>query len=457
MKWFEISPNHRRWLRNRCAQVTVQSLGAATDTTGHWTISGIPCAPAPFTARRAGFLNSTSPPLAPAPDIRLQLTPESSIDGKVLDEAGDPVIGAEIQIYSSVVRAGRRAVVASGTTNTNGAGEYRIGDLSAGRYRFCAHSSKPAWPVGGGDPLLYTESCYPAQPLPVASGVELRQNFTLLAVKGVHIRGTVSGLPDGARAVIRLGLTSSRIATGGSFDLAGVVPGGYTIEGLADVDGRSVLAVTRVEVGGSDLDHVVLTFVPGVIVTVNVGGVPEDASVAVSLVPSDPAWDPGKADWDTNRQAFVFPSVAPGRYRVAVPPLRHPYYVKSILWDGQDASDSELTITSPVTIDIAAGEGLGALEGAVADDAGKPVAAEVMLLRGNQSPWRGTAQPDGRFSMENLPPGEYQAYAFDDARNAEYAEPGWMESHAGTPVSVTIRAGASADVRLIRRLLKIQR
>jgi hypothetical protein len=59
--------------------------------------------------------------------------------------------------------------------------------------------------------------------------------------------------------------------------------------------------------------------------------------------------------------------------------------------------------------------------------------------------------------MENLPPGEYQAYAFDDARNAEYAEPGWMESHAGTPVSVTIRAGASADVRLIRRLLKIQR
>ncbi len=431
------------------AQITLQSRGTASDAAGHWSLAGIPCGTAHFIIERPGFLPSTSALLPPAPDMRLLLTPESSIAGRVLDESGDPIVGAEIQVYSSVVRQGRRIMQASAGTNTNGAGEYRIGALSANKYRFCAHSSKLTWPVGGGNPLLYTESCYPAgQPIQIASGVDLRQNFTLLAVKGVHVRGIVSGLPEGARAVIQLGHNTARIAVNGKFDLAGAAPGTYTIEGLADVEGRSALASTRVEVNGADLDNVILNFVRGVTVTGTVHSLPEDITLVINLVPADPAWDAGKPEWDASQRTFTFPSVAPGKYRVAVVPLRQPYYVKSIQLEGQDISDRELTITSAIAIEITIGEGLGSLEGMVVDADGKPAPADLLLLQGSQPPWRGTAQPDGRFTMNNLPPGEYKAYAFDDARDVEYADPSWMQTHAGTRVTITIQPGAKPTLQL---------
>jgi Carboxypeptidase regulatory-like domain len=302
------------------AQVTLQSRGAASDATGHWSIAGVPCGAARFTAERPGYLQSTSAALAPAPDMRLLLTPESSIEGKVFDETGDPIVGAEIQVYDSVVQQGRRVMRVSGAANTNGAGEFRMGGLSANKYRFCAHSSKLTWPVGGGDPLLYTESCYPAeQAIRIASGVELRQNFTLAAVKGVHVRGVVSGIPEGARVVIQLGHNTARIASGGKFDLDNVAAGTYTMEGLADVEGRSALATTRVEVGGANVDNVIPTFVRGVQVTGTIlsspeDSSPEDLSLTVNLVPSDPSWDAGKPEWDTSRRTFTFASVAPGKY-----------------------------------------------------------------------------------------------------------------------------------------------
>jgi hypothetical protein len=125
--------------------------------------------------------------------------------------------------------------------------------------------------------------------------------------------------------------------------------------------------------------------------------------------------------------------------------------VKSIQMQGQDISDQELTITSAAAIEIAVGAGLGSLEGTVADSGGKPVAADVLLLQGIQSPWRGAAQPDGRFTMNNLPPGDYNAYAFEYATDVEYADPSWMLSNAATPVKVTIQANATPTIHLTLR------
>jgi hypothetical protein len=298
--------------------------------------------------------------------------------------------------------------------------------------------------------LIYRESCDPAQPVAISAGVELRRNFTLAAVRSVHVRGMVSGVPDGARVVIRIGHNTGRIAVNGKFDLAGIAPGTYTLEGLADIGGRAALASARVDVGASGTDNVTLTFVPGVVVTGTVRPQAEDASIGINLVPSDPAFDAGKAEWDASQRSFVFPSVAPGRYRVAVTPPHPPYYVKSIEIEGQDIHDRELVIESPVSIDIVVGEGLGSVAGSVADDSGNPVSGDVLLLRGNQAPWRGSAQSDGRFSMENIPPGEYRAYAFDDSHDVEYADPVWMQRNAGKAAAVTITSGNSAAVSLIR-------
>jgi hypothetical protein len=52
--------------------------------------------------------------------------------------------------------------------------------------------------------------------------------------------------------------------------------------------------------------------------------------------------------------------------------------------------------------------------------------------------------------MTSVPPGDYLAYAFDDTRNVEYAEPEWIRLNAGAGVPVSIAPGSSATVSLVR-------
>ena len=164
------------------------------------------------------------------------MTPEAVISGTVFDEAGDAIAGAEVQLFNSVVKQGRRVMSGSGSINANTAGAYRIGQLRAGRYMVCAHSSQMTYPVGGGGHIPYGETCSPAFPL--QAGEERREDFHLPATPGVHVRGTISGAPPRAHIVVEIGKVSE-IAHDGKFDLAGVVPGSYTIEGLAVLDGAT--------------------------------------------------------------------------------------------------------------------------------------------------------------------------------------------------------------------------
>ena len=50
--------------------------------------------------------------------------------------------------------------------------------------------------------------------------------------------------------------------------------------------------------------------------------------------------------------------------------------------------------------------------------------------------------------MNNLPPGDYSAYAFEDARDVEYADPSWMQSNAAAPVKVTVEANSKPTILL---------
>jgi hypothetical protein len=76
-----------------------------------------------------------------------------------------------------------------------------------------------------------------------------------------------------------------------------------------------------------------------------------------------------------------------------------------------------------------------------------------MLLRGNLSPLQARSEADGSFKISTVPPGDYLAYAFDDVRMVEYAEPDWMRQHAGPGVPVTIAPGSTATVSLVRMIM----
>jgi hypothetical protein len=192
--------------------------GTSTDADGKWTISGIACGGIIFTAEKDGFIqNSYGRPAAKAQvntalkpvtltsgnvvhGLKIELMPESVATGRVLDDAGDPVSGAQVRAMRSFLREGKRMMLPSGYASSDSSGTYRMSGLAAGRYFLCATSSRVRYPIGGGNAVIYGENCFPG-PVPanaqggmqIGSGQEEHADFTLTEATGVHIRGAVSG------------------------------------------------------------------------------------------------------------------------------------------------------------------------------------------------------------------------------------------------------------------------
>jgi protocatechuate 3,4-dioxygenase beta subunit len=80
-------------------------LTAYTDTDGRFQFTALPPGPYKLSAKHPGFLDRRARrPILIAqdehvPDAELRLAPQSVITGRVLDEDGDPVGGAQIAVY----------------------------------------------------------------------------------------------------------------------------------------------------------------------------------------------------------------------------------------------------------------------------------------------------------------------------------------------------------------------
>ena len=75
------------------------SSSAAADSSGKWSLSNVACGTTPVTVTRPGFLQKASRPVtlrsgSAVHDVKMELTPQSVFYGKVVDDQGDPVVGA---------------------------------------------------------------------------------------------------------------------------------------------------------------------------------------------------------------------------------------------------------------------------------------------------------------------------------------------------------------------------
>ncbi len=98
------------------AHVTLNSAGptpsTSTDSSGRWSLSNVACAPAPLMVTRPGFLQQARRAAnlvsgSPVHDMKIELIPQSVFYGKVLDDQGDPVMGAEVAVFIARIAEGR--------------------------------------------------------------------------------------------------------------------------------------------------------------------------------------------------------------------------------------------------------------------------------------------------------------------------------------------------------------
>jgi hypothetical protein len=226
----------------------------------------------------------------------------------------------------------------------------------------------------------------------------------------------------------------------------------------------SSVAQARVEVGSADVDSLVLTTqAPGSVAGTiryelsgagagsgkNHGAKPR---LNVELEPAEGTTTfvrPPRVTWDSDHLNFVFEGVAVGPYKINLSPDGGTAYVKSATLRGQDVLNQGFRVdgtTGP--IEIVVSDDTGGVDASVSDDDGKPVATYVILIPASGHERILVSGDDGHAKEENIPPGEYRAWAFDDIDSVPYAEPDWMARNAGAGEKVTVTTGGTANISL---------
>ncbi len=147
----------------RHARVTLTSTGATspataitveTDDLGAFAFDNLAAGTYTLTASKAGYLDTiygqTRPgtarpgtPVAVADGQKIDrlsfpMARGGAINGTIVDEAGNPVFGAQVRVFRYVMRSGQRVLQAGDTARTDDRGVYRIGVLQPGEYLVAA-------------------------------------------------------------------------------------------------------------------------------------------------------------------------------------------------------------------------------------------------------------------------------------------------------------------------------
>jgi len=136
------------------ANITLQDISenSRTFTTvasdaGKFIFRGVPAGKYELTVTRPGYVQSDqSLTLEDDPRPRsviVALNPTGAISGRIFDEFGEPVIGAEVRAMKSFYQRGRRILVPMQSAVTDDRGEYRLFWLSPGRYFVSAVGRMP--------------------------------------------------------------------------------------------------------------------------------------------------------------------------------------------------------------------------------------------------------------------------------------------------------------------------
>jgi protocatechuate 3,4-dioxygenase beta subunit len=435
--------------------------------------------------------------------LQIRLQAAAVLRGRVTDEDGDPLAGAEVSAFRQTFAAGHRHWEQVGSERTNDLGEYRIANLPAGNV-FVSVNPPPDFKsliassgeTGGakssaaadrGAGTAYQTTYYPgtsdrsqAMPIQLHAADEFPVNFSLTPSPSLSIRGQVVNLPPRTSATIMLQSRDFRLVTSGteihkdgSFVIRDVSPGSYTVS--ATVDGADVPMIARqaLEVGSSNVDGLRLVPQPGATVRGHVraesNGKRFDADGSyLVLEPVDGEDDeleiPGTRFTNVAHVAadgnFAWGDVPPGTYYVQILGNgnggNEDWFVKSVLAGGREANDSGITVNGgTVVLDLVASANGAVVDGVVTDANGGPVSNAVVVavpevtMRGRIDRYRQTVtDQSGRFSLRGIRAGNYALFAWEGVEGQAYYNPEFVKSFEGQGSALHASEGERKAVQL---------
>jgi hypothetical protein len=402
-----------------------------------------------------------------------------SIFGTVVDEQGEPVRDAVVQLIRDSVAVGRRRQFAAGSARTDDRGEYRLGPLAASTYyivvtgrpwdamqrripRFGPAGELPE-PVAVYPPTYYpgAADAHEAMPIVLKSGGEIQADIPLRSVSGgaVHARclgmgtqddvcqGTISLFLQRIGGVEILQPTNSDPA---AHSISGVPPGRYILRFTGNgKTGRRVI-----DVGAGDLS-VDLTPQPRTVITGSISfknGAPKPgASLYVGMLNEITGRSVGVAVEPDGTFRFTGVGGAPFRPNLYGSAAQ---FIAKISVEGAPFKDGvvDLTESTAVNLKIVASDETGRIKG-FAMEGDKPAPAVMVVLAPrteshDPANYRGfQTESDGSFDYVNIPAGDYLIFAVDRL-DIEYTNPEAVRPYLPSAIAVHLSAHGVVEQRV---------
>jgi hypothetical protein len=445
-------------------------------------------------------------------NIRFTITPQGVIAGRVVDEDGDPLTEVRVSAMRWLTISGVRRLGFGQSIPVDDQGNFRIGNLPAARYVLSADLSRQ--PPLNADKTHegYVTTYYPgaldvseATQIPLTAGgevtnVEIRLHKTrVFRIRGKIVDSTgglvrmmaLALFPKNGAASLAFAGRNITITRDGVFEFNNVRPGSNVIQPANNVffgandqsetgTNKKLFGRYAVTVANEDLKDLVVPLNAGAVLTgtiVTEGAAPqpsptEGASTAVAvkpvplptvrLVPADGELSPYTAR--SNADATCeWHDLAPERYRVNVTGSADGTYVKSIRFGNEDITKGILDLTGGLggSIEIRIAANAADVSGTVHNDKGDTVgdvhvtlghasaelAAQTLFFR------QARTSQDGKFSIKNLPPGDYRILAWEEVDNGLVSDPEFRAHFDSASVLVKLAEGSheTSEVKMLAR------
>jgi hypothetical protein len=454
-------------------------------------------------ARKTGFLSDNNGPQviqmsATQQEVTIPLVPEALVVGHVLLPGSDGSDRIRVDLYRRQVREGREHWDSAGMVTSRSDGEFRFAELPAGSYKLVTHELLDSDPLTfdpRGQLFGYPPVYYPAATdfasasvIRLSAGSTFQANFSpakreYYAVK-VAIANAPAGVPVGVEVWLQ-GHAGPGYSLGFNFGeqlIQGLLPDGSYVVRAMSHQPSPMTGILNLTVRGAAVVGPSVMLLPNSSIAVSVqeefqhpeiaaqgptleegirsgsGNGRRPGYLQVVLLPVEEfgfAPSPGlRPPSSPEDDSLVIENVLPGRYRVLVSTTIG--YASSVTSGSTDLEREPLVVapggaTPPIGIVVRddGAEVEGVIEGTTTTGQSQGNVYFVPMANSGGQFRVAWISPDGKFQLQQLPPGAYRVLAFDrQQQDLEYASDEVMGKYESKTRVIRVVAGQKVHLQL---------